>query len=119
MSGNGWLNHVKRFQKRNANMSYREVLKQARKTYNGGGEGVIGDSRSLISKYASALTGGTGSDVDPTIFKETGPVGVAKGDLFQKYSELSKSGGKRSKSRKSLKTRKVVKKGSGTRRRRS
>ena len=52
---NAWMTHVKNFRKRNSKLSFREVLKQARKTYGGG---VVGDTRSMVAKYASTVGGG-------------------------------------------------------------
>ena len=63
---NSWMNHVKRFQQRNSNMSYREVLKQARKSYGGG---IVGDSRSMVAKYATKLGGGIVGDTRSMIAK--------------------------------------------------
>ena len=36
---NAWLNHVRQFRKNNKNMSYKQLLKQAKNSYSGGGEG--------------------------------------------------------------------------------
>ena len=55
MTDNPWMNHVKNFRNRNTKLSYREVLRQAKKTYGGG---VVGDTRSLVAKYATAVGGG-------------------------------------------------------------
>jgi hypothetical protein len=54
MSDNPWMQHVKNFRQRNSKLSYREVLKQARKSYGGG---VVGDTRSMVAKYASTVGG--------------------------------------------------------------
>ena len=35
---NAWLNHVRQFRKNNKNMSYKQLLKQAKNSYSGGGE---------------------------------------------------------------------------------
>ena len=53
---NSWLNHVRNFRQRNSKLSYRDVLKQARKTY-GGGDGFEGDTRSMVAKNAGTVGG--------------------------------------------------------------
>jgi hypothetical protein len=50
---NSWMNHVRNFRQRNSKLSYRDVLKQARKTYGGG---IEGDSRSMITKNAGTVS---------------------------------------------------------------
>lgn len=71
------MNHVRNFRRRNSKLSYREVLKQARKTYGGSvegntrsivaknagivGGGVLGDTRSMIAKYATVVGGRRGN----------------------------------------------------------
>ena len=70
---NAWMNHVRNFRQRNSKLSYREVLKQARRTYGGGvegntrsivaknagivGGGILGDTRSMVAKYATVVGG--------------------------------------------------------------
>ena len=53
---NSWLNHVRNFRQRNSKLSYRDVLKQARKTY-GGGDPISGDTRSMVAKNAGTVSG--------------------------------------------------------------
>jgi len=50
---NSWMNHVRNFRQRNSKLSYRDVLKQARKTYGGG---VEGDIRSMVTKNAGTVS---------------------------------------------------------------
>jgi hypothetical protein len=63
MPTNTWMNHVKNFRNRNSKLSYREVLRQARKSYGGG---IVGDTRSLVAKYATAVGGADTIPISPT-----------------------------------------------------
>ena len=62
MSDNPWMNHVKNFRNRNSKLSYREVLRQARKSYGGG---IVGDTRSLVAKYATSVGGTKSCPIKP------------------------------------------------------
>ena len=73
------MNHVKNFRKRNSKLSYREVLKQARRTYGGG---VEGNTRSIVAKNAGIVGGGVEGDMRSTVAKHAGIVGGGiEGDI--------------------------------------
>jgi len=88
---NAWMNHVRNFRQRNSKLSYREVLRQARKTYGGGvegntrsivaknagivGGGVEGNTRSIVAKNAGIVGGGIEGDIRSMVAKNAGVVG--------------------------------------------
>ena len=51
---NAWMNHVRNFRQRNSKLSYRDVLRQARRTYGGG---IEGETRSMVAKNAGTVGG--------------------------------------------------------------
>lgn len=88
---NAWMNHVKNFRRRNSKLSYREVLKQARKTYGGG---VVGDTRSMVAKYASAVGGKPMGAPMPITHK---PMGMpTHKPMTLTHKPMTHKGGKRS-----------------------
>lgn len=69
---NSWMNHVRNFRQRNSKLSYREVLKQARRTYGGG---IEGNTRSIVAKNAGIVGGGVEGDMRSTVAKYASVVG--------------------------------------------
>ena len=69
---NAWMNHVRNFRQRNSKLSYREVLKQARRTYVGG---VEGNTRSIVAKNAGIVGGGVEGNIRSIVAKNAGIVG--------------------------------------------
>lgn len=100
------MNHVRNFRQRNSKLSYREVLKQARRTYGGG---VEGNTRSIVAKNAGIVGGGVEGDMRSTVAKHAGIVGGGiEGDMrttVAKYASVvggrRKTKGKRSRTRRS------------------
>lgn len=100
------MNHVRNFRQRNSKLSYREVLKQARKTYGGG---VEGNTRSMIAKNAGIVGGGIEGDTRSNVAKHATVVGGGIiGDtrsMVAKYATVvggkRKTKGKRSGTRRS------------------
>jgi hypothetical protein len=104
---NAWMNHVRNFRQRNSKLSYREVLKQARRTYGGG---VEGNTRSIVAKNAGIVGGGIEGDMRSTVAKHAGIVGGGiEGDMRTTVAKYASVVGGR---------RKTKGKRSGTRRRR-
>lgn len=87
MSDNAWLQHVKRFRQRNSKMSYRQVLREARKTY--GGSGIVGYSDSVVARDAGRVGGGP---LHPMPLSEKGAV---SGGTHKMPHKPTKSGGRR------------------------
>ena len=52
---NAWLNHVRQFRKQNRNLSYKQLLKQARNTY--GGNGLDAAMKMLGQKRGGSVNG--------------------------------------------------------------
>lgn len=53
---NAWLAHLKQFRKKNSGLQFKELLQQARKSYQGGGDPVPDERSNLASR--SAKVGG-------------------------------------------------------------
>jgi hypothetical protein len=68
MAQNRWMQHVKNFRKRNSKMSFRQVLKEAKKTYGGG---VVGYMDSNVARNAGRVGGGP---LSPMPLSERGAV---------------------------------------------
>lgn len=85
---NAWLNHVRQFRKQNRHLSYKQLLSQAKKSYNGGGDGpATSPPTGAMNSLLNAIKGTKGGGV-------TG---------FESRSSLTRSastvGGRRSRSR--------------------
>jgi len=87
---NAWMNHVRNFRQRNSKLSYREVLKQARKTYGGG---IEGDTRSVVAKNAGIIGGGIEGDTRSVVAKYASAVGGRR--------QSKRGGNRRSRTRRS------------------
>ena len=53
---NPWLTHVKQFRQKNQSLSYKQLLKSARKSYRGGEVKPFAEN-SGVSRYATTLGG--------------------------------------------------------------
>jgi hypothetical protein len=95
MSDNAWMQHEKRFRQRNSKMNYRQVLREARKTY--GGNGIVGYSDSVVARDAGRVGGGPLSPM-PLKSDVKGAVsgGMTKSmPVHKSMPKMTKSGGRR------------------------
>jgi len=56
---NAWLNHVRQFRKQNRNLSYKQLLKQARNTYGGETKPTTGTSSAMNMLSKLGMKGGS------------------------------------------------------------
>jgi hypothetical protein len=94
---NAWLNHVRQVRKNNRNMSYKQLLKHAKNSYSGGGDGDPQPQGNPMASAMNMLRSVTGSP------KQGGSANVISG--FESRSSLTRSATTLGGRRRSRKTR--------------
>jgi hypothetical protein len=96
---NAWLAHLKQFRKQNPGLQFKELLQQARKSYQGG-EPVAADVKNLASRSAKVGGEPVAADVK-NLASRSAKVGgePVSADVKNLASRSAKFGGSRRKSR--------------------